>query len=130
MVLKHVYDWLTWRLPTHQYINMGGKGITGITKDEWVNRNNAYYDISHRHWNTGRSESQKLNPGEPTNRVRVTGNVCDNYCYFHMLRKCKSLNIKLSRITFLCFSMDDVKASIFHVPNMCMQCKVGMEAKF
>ena len=26
--------------------------------------------------------------------------------------------------------MDDVKASMFHVSDMCMQCKVGKEAKF
>ena len=23
---------------------------------------------------------QKMNPGEPTHRVRVTVNLCDNYC--------------------------------------------------
>ena len=28
----------------------------------------------------GVNESQKLNSGEPTHRVRVTVNVCDNYC--------------------------------------------------
>ena len=26
--------------------------------------------------------------------------------------------------------MDDVKASMLHVSDMCMQCKVGKEAKF
>ena len=77
-----------------------------------VNSNNAYSDISHRYWNTGRNESQKLNPREPTHRVRVT---------------CK---IKLFRITFRCSSMDDVKASKCYVSDMCMQCKVGKESKF
>ena len=46
------------------------------------NRNNAYSDISHRYWNTGGNESQTLNPGEPTQRVRVMVNLCDNYCLF------------------------------------------------
>ena len=54
-----------------------------------VNKNNAYSDISHHHWNTGWNESQKLNPGEPTNIVRVTVNMCDNLCLFHMLSKYK-----------------------------------------
>ena len=47
-----------------------------------------------------------------------------------MLSKYKFLKIKLIRITFRCFSMDDVKASMHHVSDMCMQCKVGKEAKF
>ena len=37
--------------------------------------------------------------------------------------------IKLIRIKFRCSSMDDVKASMFHVSDMCMQCKVEKEAK-
>ena len=68
-------------------------------------------DLSHRHWNTGGNESQKLNPGEPTNRVCVTVTLCDNYCYFHMLSKYKFL----IRISLCCSSMDDIKASMFHV---------------
>ena len=47
-----------------------------------------------------------------------------------MLSKCKFLKIKLIRITFRCSSMDDVNASMLHVSDMCMQCKVGKEAKF
>ena len=47
-----------------------------------------------------------------------------------MLSKYKFLKIKLIRITFRCSSMDDVKASMLHVSDMCMQCKVGKEAKF
>ena len=26
------------------------------------------------------NKSQKLNPGKPTHRVRVSVNLCDNYC--------------------------------------------------
>ena len=33
-------------------------------------------------------------------------------------------------ITFRCSSVDDVKASMLHVSDMYMQCKVGKEAKF
>ena len=40
------------------------------------------------------------------------------------------LKIKLIRITFHCSSMDDVKASMLHASDMCMQCKVGKEAVF
>ena len=47
-----------------------------------------------------------------------------------MLSKYKFLKIKLIKITFRCSSMDDVKASMLHVSDMCMQCKVGKEAKF
>ena len=47
-----------------------------------------------------------------------------------MLSKYKFLKIKLIRITFRCSSMDDVKASMLHVSDMRMQCKVGKEAKF
>ena len=47
-----------------------------------------------------------------------------------MLSKYKFLEIELIRITFRCSSMDDVKASMLHVSVMCMQCKVGKEAKF
>ena len=47
-----------------------------------------------------------------------------------MLSKYKFLKIKLIRITFRCSSMDDVKASMLHVSDMCIQCKVGKEAKF
>ena len=47
-----------------------------------------------------------------------------------MLSKYKFLKIKLIRITFCCSSMDDVKASILHVSDMCMQCKVGKGARF
>ena len=47
-----------------------------------------------------------------------------------MLGKYKFFKIKLIRITFRCSSMDDVKASMLHVSDMCMQCKVGKEAKF
>ena len=47
-----------------------------------------------------------------------------------MLSKYKFLKIKLIRITFRCSSMDDVKASMLHVSDMCMQCEVGKEAKF
>ena len=47
-----------------------------------------------------------------------------------MLSKYKFLKIKLIRITFRCSSIDDVKASMLHVSDMCMQCKVGKEAKF
>ena len=57
-------------------------------------------------------------------------NLCDNYCSFHMLSKYKFLKIKLIRITFRCSSMDDEKASMLHVSDMRMQCKVGKEAKF
>ena len=94
-----------------------------------VNRNNAYSDISHRHWNTGGNKSQKLNTGEPTHRVSVMVNLCDNYCLFHMLSKYKFLKIKLIRISFRCSDIDDVKASMLHAFDMCMQCKVGKEAK-
>ena len=80
-----------------------------------VNINNVYSDISHHHWNTGWNESQKLNPGEPTNRVRVTVNMCDNLCLFHMLSKYKFLKIWLIRITFRYSSMDGAKTSTFHV---------------
>ena len=45
-----------------------------------------------------------------------------------MLSKYKFLKIKLIRITFRCSSMDDVKASMFHVSDMSMQCKVEKEA--
>ena len=45
-----------------------------------------------------------------------------------MLSKYKFLKIKLIRITFRCSSMDDVKASMLHVSDMRMQCKVGKEA--
>ena len=34
------------------------------------------------------------------------------------------LKIKIVMITFRCSSMDDVKASMFHVSDICMQCKV------
>ena len=47
-----------------------------------------------------------------------------------MLSKYKFLKMKLIRITFRCSSMDDVKASMLYVSDMCMQCKVGKEAKF
>ena len=47
-----------------------------------------------------------------------------------MLSKYKFLKIKLIRITFRCSSMDDVKDAMFHVSDMCMQCKVGKEARF
>ena len=47
-----------------------------------------------------------------------------------MLSKYKFLRIKLIRITFRCSSIDDVKASMLHVSDMCLQCKVGKEAKF
>ena len=47
-----------------------------------------------------------------------------------MLSKYKFLIIKLIRITFRCSSLDDVKASMLHVSDMRMQCKVGKEAKF
>ena len=46
-----------------------------------------------------------------------------------MLSKYKFLKIKLIRITFRCSSMDDVKASMLHVSDMCMQYKVGKEGK-
>ena len=46
-----------------------------------------------------------------------------------MLSKYKFLKIKLIRIRFRCSSMDKVKASMLHVSDMCMQCKVGKEAK-
>ena len=39
------------------------------------------------------------------------------------------LKIKLIRITFHCSSMDDVKASMLHASDMCMQCKVGKGGK-
>ena len=39
-----------------------------------------------------------------------------------MLSKYKFLKIKLIRITFRCSSIDDVKASMLHVSDMCMQC--------
>ena len=47
-----------------------------------------------------------------------------------MLSKYKFLKIKLIRLTLRCSSMDDIKASMLHVSDMCMQCKVGKEAKF
>ena len=46
-----------------------------------------------------------------------------------MLSKYKFLKIKLIRITFRCSSMDVVNTSMIHVSEMCMQCKVGKEAK-
>ena len=90
-----------------------------------MNRNNAYSDISHCYWSTGGNKSQKLNPGEPTHRVRVSVNLCDNY-----VKQIQVLKIKLFRITFRCSSMNDVKASKCYVSAMCMQCKVGKESKF
>ena len=45
-----------------------------------------------------------------------------------MLSKDKFLIIKLIRITFRCSSMDYVKASMLHVSDMCMLCKVGKGA--
>ena len=45
-----------------------------------------------------------------------------------MLSNYKFLKVKLIRITFRCSSMDDVKASMFHVSDMYMQCKVEKEA--
>ena len=47
-----------------------------------------------------------------------------------MLSKYKFLKIKSIMITCCCSSMDDVKASMLHVFDMCMQCKVGKGAKF
>ena len=47
-----------------------------------------------------------------------------------MLSKYKFLKINLFTITFLCSSMDDVKASKCNVSDICMQCKVGKESKF
>ena len=48
-----------------------------------------------------------------------------------MLSKYKFFKkIKLIRISFRCSSMDDVKASMLHASDMCMQCKVVKEAKF
>ena len=47
-----------------------------------------------------------------------------------MLSKNMFSKIKLFRITFLCPSMDDIKASKCYVSDMCMQCKEGKEAKF
>ena len=47
-----------------------------------------------------------------------------------MLSKYKFLKIKLIRIIFRCYSMDDGKASMLNVSDVCMQCKVGKEAKF
>ena len=38
--------------------------------------------------------------------------------------------IKLIRITFRCSSMDDVKDSMLHASDMCMQCKEGKETNF
>ena len=46
-----------------------------------------------------------------------------------MLSKYKFLKIKLIRSTFRCSSMDDVKASMLHVSDMCLQCKVGKGGK-
>ena len=47
-----------------------------------------------------------------------------------MLSKYKFLKIKLFRITFCCYSMDDEKGLKCYVSDMCMQCKVGKESKF
>ena len=47
-----------------------------------------------------------------------------------MLSKYKFLKIKFIRITFRFSSWDDEKASMLHVSDMRMQCKVGKEAKF
>ena len=46
-----------------------------------------------------------------------------------MLSEYKFLKIKLIKIMFPCSSTDDVKASMIHVSDMCMQFKVGKEAK-
>ena len=82
MILKHVFEWPAWGFSTHQKVNTGNKGIIGKTmvvqEYEELTETGLTLDISHRYWNTGGNESQKLNPDEPTHRVRVTVNLCDN----------------------------------------------------
>ena len=45
------------------------------------------------------------------------------------IKQIQVFKIKLIRITFRCSSMDDVNALMFHVSDICMQCKEGKEAK-
>ena len=72
MTLKHVFD-------QHSHKGIIGKTmvVQGYEELTETTRTLTFHIAT---GNTGGNESQKLNPGEPTRRVRVTVNLCDNYC--------------------------------------------------